>query len=105
MKTMVQKHPEVVFLFIAVEETDKNPLPAVKKFIESRKYPFRVLLDEPVQPGAEQYKIMSAYRPNGIPTKYIIDKHGMLRFRNSGFTTDTELINELEAMLSIVSGL
>jgi thiol-disulfide isomerase/thioredoxin len=105
MKTVVQKHPEVVFLFIAVEERDKNPLPAVKKFIESRKYPFRVLLDEPVKPGAEQYKIMSAYRPNGIPTKYIIDKQGTLRFKNSGFTTDTELINELEAMLSIVSGL
>ena len=102
MQLMVQKHPEVTFLFIAVEEKDKDPLPRVKSFIEKRNYPFTVLMDEPVQPNSAAYKIISAYKPDGIPAKYIIDKNGLLQFKASGFDTDAELINELEAMISVL---
>ena len=105
MQLMVEKHPEITFLFIAVEEKSKNPLPVVKSFIEKRNYPFTVLLDEPVSSGASQYKITSSYRPNGIPAKYIIDKNGILRFKTSGFDTDSELMNELEAMFSILGSM
>lgn len=105
MQLMVEKHPEIAFLFIAVEEKDPDPLPAVKSFVEKRKYPFTVLIDEPVVPHSSQYKITSAYRPDGIPAKYIIDRNGMLRFRTSGFDTDAELINELEAMFAILRSL
>ncbi len=105
MELMIQKHPEVTFLFIDVEEQNPNPGALVKSFIEKRKYPFTVLIDEPVEPNSAKYKIVSAYKPNGIPAKYIIDKNGILRFRTSGFDTDTELINELEAMFSIVQSL
>jgi peroxiredoxin len=105
MQLMVKKHPEVAFLFIAVEEKDPDPLPAVKNFIEKKNYSFTVLLDEPVKPGSSQYKITSAYKPDGIPAKYIIDKNGMLRFKTSGFDTDTELVNELEAMFAILNSL
>jgi peroxiredoxin len=103
MQLMVKKHPEVAFLFIAVEE--KDPLPKVKSFIEKNNYSFTVLIDEPIQPDAPQHKIISAYKPNGIPAKYIIDRNGVLRFKASGFDTDTELINELEAMFSILNAL
>jgi len=102
MELMVKKHPEVAFLFIAVQEKEKNPLPKVKAFIEKNKYPFTVLIDEPVAAKASKYKIVDAYKPNGIPAKYIIDDKGMLRFVTSGFDTDTELINELEAMFSLL---
>jgi peroxiredoxin len=102
MQLMVEKHPDVTFLFIAVEEKDRDPLPKVKSFIQKRNYPFTVLLDEPVQHNSQQYKITSTYKPNGIPAKYIIDQNGVLRFRTSGFDTDAELINELEAMISIL---
>lgn len=105
MQLMVEKHPEITFLFIAVEEKDQNPLPKVKSFIEKRNYPFTVLIDEPIQPDSSQYKIISAYKPDGIPAKYIIDKNGILRFSTSGFDTDTELMNELEAMFSILKSL
>ena len=105
MRVMVKKHPEVTFLFIAVDEKDKNPLPRVKSFIEKRNYPFTVLIDEPVEPNSPKYKITAAYKPNGIPAKYIIDKNGILRFQTRGFDTDAELINELEAMFSILNTL
>lgn len=105
MQLMVQKHPEVTFLFIAVDEKDRDRLPAVKSFIEQSKYPFTVLLDEPVAEGSWQFKITSAYKPDGIPAKYVIDKKGILRFSTGGFSTDSELINELEAMFSILDSL
>ena len=105
MQSMVEKHPGVAFLFIAVDEKEKDRLPRVKNFIEKRNYPFTVLIDEPVEPNSLKYKITSAYKPNGIPAKYIIDKSGTLRFKTSGFDTDTELVNELEAMFTILNGL
>jgi thiol-disulfide isomerase/thioredoxin len=103
MQTMVKKHPEVTFLFIAVEEKEKDRLARVKGFIEKNKYPFTVLIDEPMEANSSKYKIMSAYKPDGIPAKYVIDKNGMLQFSTSGFDTDTELMNELEAMFSILN--
>jgi len=105
MQLMVQKHPEVAFLFIDVQEQEANPLPRVKSFIERKNYPFIVLIDEPVEVNSEKYKVISAYKPNGIPAKYIIDKNGILRFKTAGFDTDTELVNEMEAMFAIVKKL
>lgn len=105
MQLMVKKHPEVAFLFIVVEEKGKDPLTRVKNFIEKRNYTFTVLMDEPIAPDAQQYKIISAYQPNGIPAKYIIDKKGILRFHTSGFDTDAALMNELEAMFTILQSL
>ena len=70
----------------------------VSALIQKGDYPFTVLFDEPLEAGSSQWKILNAYRPNGIPAKYIIDGKGILRFVTSGFDTDTELINELEAI-------
>jgi peroxiredoxin len=105
MQLMVKKHKDIAFLFIAVEEKDRNPLPGIKRFMEKANYSFTVLVDEPVAPNSSQYKIITAYKPDGIPAKYIIDRNGILRFKTSGFDTDTELINELEAMFLILKSL
>jgi thiol-disulfide isomerase/thioredoxin len=105
MQRMVEKHPDIVFLFIDVEEGLKDPLPKVKTFIEKHGYSFTVLLDEPLAPNDSRYKIITAYAPNGIPAKYIIDGNGILRFKTTGFDTDAELVNELEAMFALLKSL
>ena len=105
MQLMVKKHPEVAFLFIAVNENEKDPMPKVKRFIEKSGYTFTVLVDEPVSPGSEIFRISSTYKPNGIPAKYIIDQKGILRFKTSGFDTDAELMNELEAMFTVLKSM
>lgn len=104
MQKQVEKHQEVAFLFIAVEEKG-DALKKVRNFMEKNHYPFHVLMDEPVKKGSDQYKIISSYQPNGIPAKYVIDKKGILRFKSGGFDTDTELINEIDAMISLVENL
>ena len=101
MQKMVEKHPEVTFLFIATLDKQAGALPRVRSFIEKKKYPFHVLMDEPVADKPDNYKVVSAYKPKGIPTKAVIDGKGRLRFLSSGFSSDSELMNELEAMIDL----
>lgn len=105
MQKEMEKHPDVVFLFIAVEEKGDNALERVKKFMDKNKYPFHVLMDEPISPASGQFKVLSTYKPSGIPAKYFIDREGKLRFRSMGFSTDSELLNEMDAMITILKGL
>lgn len=102
MQTMVAKHPDVVFLFIATQEKPLGALNRVKDFIKKGRYQFRVIMDETVK-GSTSYQTAAAYRLNGIPSKAVIDKNGKLQFMNSGFSSDTELINELDAMIDMAA--
>ncbi|RYG48899.1 MAG: TlpA family protein disulfide reductase [Chitinophagaceae bacterium] len=102
MQSLVNKHPEVEFLFIAVQERGGNVVKRLRNFMEKHKYTFHVLVDEPVKKGAEEYKILHSYLPEGIPAKYFIDKNGMLQFTSQGFETDAELVNEVEMIISIL---
>jgi hypothetical protein len=58
-------------------------------------------MDKPVKDNAELFQVMSLYKVEGIPTKIVIDAKGRQRFFSVGFTSDTELINEMEAMLQL----
>lgn len=101
MQKQVEKYPDIVFLFIAVEEKGKDPKSRVKSFMEKNPYTFQVLMDEPIG-NTERYQVINSYKPTGIPAKYFIDKAGILRFQSQGFDTDEELINEMDAMFSIL---
>lgn len=101
MQKMVNRHPEVVFLFIATQEKKEGALQRVKSFIEKNKYSFHVLMDEPLADKPANYKVVSDYKPKGIPAKVVIDGKGRMRFMSTGFSSDSELINELEAMIDL----
>ncbi|WP_285009310.1 redoxin domain-containing protein [Pedobacter faecalis] len=103
MQKMVSKHDDVVFLFIATQEKEAGALERVKSFVDKNKYSFHVLMDKPIAGKAGAYEALAAYKVKGIPTKAIIDKKGKLRFLSVGFTTDSELINELEAMMELAA--
>jgi thiol-disulfide isomerase/thioredoxin len=92
MDMLRKQHPEVVFLFIATGEKE----PAVRAYIQHQQLSFQVLMDTPsAQAG-------SVYAKKGIPTKVVIDKQGNLRFVTIGYTSASELIHEMEAMIAIV---
>ena len=105
MQKEIEKHPDVIFLFIAVDEKGDHAVDRVKAFINKNKYPFHVLMDEPLNGTSGKNKITSSYKPAGIPTKYFIDKDGQLRYTTRGFDTDSELINEIDALIAILKGL
>jgi Peroxiredoxin len=105
MQKIMKQHPEVKFLYIATQEKQEGALTRVKDFISKNQYPFHVLMDAPLENNKQQFEALSAFKPEGIPAKVIIDPKGRQRFLTIGFSSDTQLINEMEAMLQLVNDL
>ena len=99
MKLAVEKFkddPNVKFLFINSWERAEDKKKNAADFIAANGYPFHVLLD--VQDAA-----IDAYKVDGIPTKFIIDKNGKIRFKSIGFMGNTDkLVEELSLMIDMV---
>jgi thiol-disulfide isomerase/thioredoxin len=100
MQKMVTKYkddPNVKFVFIDTWERGDEKQKNAADFISSNKYTFHVLLDN-------EDKIVAEYKVDGIPTKFVIDKKGMIRFKAIGFDgSDDKLMNELTAMIEMAS--
>lgn len=97
-------NPNVKFLFIDTWETKKNYLDSVKKFITRNHYNLHVLIDEKSEDN-RQAKVVSTYKVDAIPTKFILDKNGNIRFRKEGFEGTAESIrDEVSAMIELASG-
>ncbi|MDN5288405.1 MAG: resA 6 [Mucilaginibacter sp.] len=107
MQMAVNKYkddPNVKFLFIDTWENGDNYVDGVKKFITDNKYTFNVLLDEKGSDG-KQSKVVSQFEVSGIPTKFIIDKNGIVRFKKVGFMgSPDDLVNEVSSMIELANG-
>ena len=109
MQLAVNKYkddPDVKFLFVDSWENGDNYLEGVKKFINDNKYSFNVLMDEKGKDG-RQSKVGSSFGVSSIPTKFIIDKIGNIRFAITGAPdTPQETLAEITNMIALVkSGL
>lgn len=100
MKKAVEKYSNnknVEFLFVNAWERVDNKKENAEKFLAKTKYPFHVLLDD-------QNEVITKYNVSGIPTKFIIDKNGNIRFVNIGFSGNTDqMVDEISAMISMVN--
>lgn len=105
MREVSNKHPEVVFLFVAIKETGGDVANRIKTYIEKEKFPLNVLIDQPMPNDPKIFKMATAYQLKGLPTKVLIDKKGKLRFSVEGYSSDAELIAELEAMIAVAKHL
>ncbi len=89
-------NPNVQFLFINTWERVEDKVRNAADFISKNNYTFRVLVDK-------ENKVIDSYKVSGIPTKFIIDKEGKIRFKSVGFSgNNDELIAELDAMIEMV---
>ncbi len=102
MKRLTYLHPEVAFLFVATSETgpDDAAQARVATYVRKNKFPEKVLMDRYIA-AEKRFETAQAYKLTGIPAKIVVDRLGKLRFATSGYSTDTELINELEAMIEL----
>jgi len=101
--TKFKDDPNVKFLFVDVWETAKNYEDGVKKFIADNKYTFHVLMDEKGEKG-QQDKVVSTFEVTGIPTKFIIDKSGNIRFKYVGFSgTSEKVLDEVSNMVEMAN--
>lgn len=93
--TKYKDDPSVKFIFVdtweRVEEKKKN----AADFIAGKQYSFDVLLDT-------DDKVVEQFKVDGIPTKFVIDKEGKIRFKAVGFDgSEDQLLQELTAMIEM----
>ncbi|GJQ62790.1 MAG: hypothetical protein SCALA702_18430 [Melioribacteraceae bacterium] len=103
MKTAVQKYQDVEFLFVNAWQNEKelNSFEAkrdnAKKFVEDNDYPFNVLIDA-------ENSVIASFNVSGIPTKFIVDKNGNIRFKSVGFSGNAdEMVDELGMMFDMIN--
>ncbi|MCF8261619.1 MAG: redoxin domain-containing protein [Melioribacteraceae bacterium] len=100
MKIMVEKYSgndNVRFLFVNTWENVEDKESNASKFINTNNYPFEVLMDN-------NNKVVADFKVSGIPTKFVIDGEGNIRFKSVGYNGSTDgLVSELDAMISLVN--
>lgn len=98
LKKLVEEYkndPSVAFLFVNTWQEEANKDQVVKEFLEKNQYPFFVLMDR-------ENKVVAQYGVSGIPTKFIIDPNGKIRFTSVGFEGDTEkMVKEVKLMIDL----
>ena len=91
-----KSNPNIVILALNTWERTQGAEKekAVKKFIETNKYTFKVLFDEE--------NVVAQYGVTGIPTKFIIDQDGMIQFKSVGFIGEDKMKEELDMQFDIL---
>jgi peroxiredoxin len=96
-----KNNDQIKFVFLQTWENGKNYQSSALKFIEENKYTFNVLTDEEASSG-KQSKIADAYGVKGVPTTFIIDKSGNIRFKDVGYSgNQDDSLNELYTMIEL----
>ncbi|WP_199139437.1 TlpA family protein disulfide reductase [Pedobacter sp. ASV12] len=95
--------PSVVFLFVNTWERDDEREKLVKDWFATKKYTFNILFDSKNKNNPNEFEVVEAYKVPGIPTKFVIDGKGNIRFKKVGAPeTDEGIVRELDTMISLV---
>ena len=70
-----------------------------KSFLSKNNYTFPVLIDEK---NEDQFVVISKYEVEGIPTKFIIDKKGLIAWKNIGFENGQYMIDEMTVQIEML---
>lgn len=99
MKEAVEKYEstgKAKFLFLNTWENVEDKVKNASDFIKKNNYPFHVLMDE-------KNEVVSAFKVSGIPTKFIIDGNGNIRFKSVGFSGNaSEMVEEIGIMIKML---
>ena len=104
MKQAVEKYrndPNVKFLFIHTWEKEKGASDSAKAYMERNNFPFQVLMDLKNDKGVNP--VLEAYKVSAIPTKFVVDRNGNMRFRFTGGSPSEEAaVAEIATMVELV---
>ncbi|MGV3657461.1 MAG: TlpA family protein disulfide reductase [Chitinophagaceae bacterium] len=100
MQKMVNKYKDndkVKFVFINTWENADDKAKLAGDFIAKSKYNFHVLMDN-------EDKVVQQFKVDGIPTKFVIDGNGVIRFKSVGYNSSEDLMMaELDAMIDLAA--
>jgi len=92
---------DVVFLFIDTRETSPGFQKIVKAQMKKNQYDFHVIFDE-IGPAGLQNMQYLAYGMPGIPTKFIIDANGIIRYQLIGYNPKQSAAESAAELISFV---
>ncbi|WP_250632340.1 redoxin domain-containing protein [Rhodoflexus caldus] len=88
---------DVQFLFINSWERVEDKKKQAGDFIAKKEYDFNVPMDE-------DNSVIGSYKVSGIPTKFVIDKQGRIRFKSIGYNGSTDLTaQEMQVMIDLLA--
>lgn len=100
MQMAVQKYqedPSVAFLFVNTWERVDNKIENARNFIKENEYPFHVLMDL-------DNNVITQYKVQGIPTKFIIGPDQNIKFTSVGFSGNVDqMVKEIGMMIDLAS--
>lgn len=96
-------NPNVVFLFVNTWQNEENREKVVTDFVAEKKLNFNILYDTKNVKDPSKFDVVSAYKVEGIPTKFIIDGEGNIRFKAVGFSgSDDGVVKEIDSMVGLL---
>ncbi|OFY40719.1 MAG: hypothetical protein A2X18_11725 [Bacteroidetes bacterium GWF2_40_14] len=105
MQLAVNKYkndPNVMFLFIHTWEKEDNATETAINYLKENNFNFHLIMDLN-DPVTKTNNIVTSYKVSGIPTKFIIDGNGNIRYKVTGFTGgDEAAVEEISAMIESV---
>ncbi len=73
-----------------------------KQYVTENNYPFEVLMDLRKTREQGENRVVKEYKVSGIPTKFVIDKSGNIRFKFTGAgSIDDVAVEEVSAMIEM----
>ncbi len=101
MKKAVEKYQtnkDVQFYFVNTGDYEEDRVNRIKKFLADRECPFDVLLDR------EENRLSDAFKVEGIPTKFFLDKNGNVRYSQIGWSgNDQEELEKTDILIEMLS--
>jgi len=95
--TKYKDNADVKFLFVNTFENDDNKEKNAKDFITTNNYSFHVLMDN-------DNTVVNQFKVSGIPTKFVLDNTGNIRFKSIGFDgNDEKLISEVSTVIDLIN--
>lgn len=93
---------KVEFLFVNTWQTEENREKVVKDWLATTPYTFNILLDSKNVKDPSKFDVVSDYKVDGIPTKFIVDANGNIRFKKVGGSANANAtVKELDIMIEM----
>ncbi|RZK42057.1 MAG: TlpA family protein disulfide reductase [Pedobacter sp.] len=109
MQKAVDKYkndPTVAFVFVNTLQREPDREKLVKDWAAANSnYTFNILLDTKQTDDPNKFEVVEKYGVEGIPTKFIIDAAGNIRFKKVGFSGSADAtVKELDLLISLAKG-
>jgi peroxiredoxin/predicted negative regulator of RcsB-dependent stress response len=97
-----KKDTNVVFMFIHTSERSETATEDAISLLTNRHYTFDLFMDLKT-PATNKNPLLVAFEVKALPTKFVIDKNGIIKFRNSGYVSEYEAVDEIRAMVDMAN--